>query len=141
MGLLKAVFAGEDASELSRRRRDLALRYVRGHLQDVLLVVVGRRRRMAGSFILLLLDSVLDRGFVRGEVIPPPQCGQTHQTSRAYLVSLALRDDSLLLEELRNVGRLHDRATDEVIELAGQRAHVLGRGEHEIHLADVQRGA
>ena len=54
------VLAGEDASELSRRRRDLALRYVRGHLEGVPLVVVGRLLRTAdlyGIDDLILLDA------------------------------------------------------------------------------------
>ena len=44
------VRAGEDASELSRRRRDLALRYARAHLERVPLVVAGRLLRTADLY-------------------------------------------------------------------------------------------
>lgn len=70
-----------------------------------------------------------------------PSLRRPSQRLSRYLVPLALGDCALLFEKLGNVGRLYDGTANEIIELSGERAHMFGRGEHQIHLAQVQRGS
>src|SRR3546814_3130198 len=43
------------------------------------------------------------------------------------------------LQQLRHLRRLHDSAADEIVEVLRERADVLRRVEHEVHVADVGR--